>query len=140
MTGRAEWGLIRKPGIGIVGVHSLSARKPFKRQYFMSVMRRSPSAGELSGLGVRLHAGRSWRHRAAIGITTPISVSVSVQVSARTSIATQIPTPAAIPAQRKHRPLHIHLIHRHGKSSFPAASLLNACLSSRSTPRDGNPD
>lgn len=34
MTGRAEWGLIRKPGIGIVGVHSLSARKPFKRANF----------------------------------------------------------------------------------------------------------
>lgn len=34
MTGRAEWGLIRKPGIGIVGVHSLSTRKPFKRANF----------------------------------------------------------------------------------------------------------
>ncbi len=34
MTGRAEWGLIRKPGIGIVGVHSLSVQKPFKRANF----------------------------------------------------------------------------------------------------------
>ena len=34
MTGRAEWGLIRKPGIGIVGVHSFSTRKPFKRANF----------------------------------------------------------------------------------------------------------
>ena len=34
MTGRAEWGLIRKPGIGIVGVHSLSTRRPFKRANF----------------------------------------------------------------------------------------------------------
>lgn len=28
MTGRAEWGLIRRPDGGIVGVHSLSERKP----------------------------------------------------------------------------------------------------------------
>ena len=34
MTGKAEWGLIRKPGFGIVGVHSLSAQKPFKRANF----------------------------------------------------------------------------------------------------------
>ncbi|MEO9061401.1 MAG: type II secretion system protein [Nitrosospira sp.] len=34
MTGKAEWGLIRKPGIGIVGVHSLSVQKPFKRANF----------------------------------------------------------------------------------------------------------
>lgn len=34
MTGKAEWGLIRKPGIGITGVHSLSTRKPFKRANF----------------------------------------------------------------------------------------------------------
>ncbi|KIO50476.1 type II secretion system protein [Nitrosospira sp. NpAV] len=34
MTGRAEWGLIRKPGIGIVGIHSLSTRKPVKRANF----------------------------------------------------------------------------------------------------------
>lgn len=34
MTGKTEWGLIRKPGIGIVGVHSLSTRKPFKRANF----------------------------------------------------------------------------------------------------------
>ena len=34
MTGRAEWGLIRRPGLGIVGVHSLSTQKPFKRANF----------------------------------------------------------------------------------------------------------
>ena len=34
MTGKAEWGLIRKPNIGIVGVHSFSTRKPFKRANF----------------------------------------------------------------------------------------------------------
>ncbi|SFW37790.1 type II secretion system protein [Nitrosovibrio sp. Nv17] len=34
MTGRAEWGLIIKPGIGLVGVHSLSTEKPIKRANF----------------------------------------------------------------------------------------------------------
>ncbi|MBA4143103.1 MAG: type II secretion system protein [Nitrosospira sp.] len=34
MTGAAEWALIRRPGIGIVGVHSLSAQRPFKRANF----------------------------------------------------------------------------------------------------------
>ncbi|MDN5752682.1 MAG: type II secretion system protein [Nitrosospira sp.] len=34
MTGMAEWGMVRKPGVGIVGVHSLSTQKPFKRANF----------------------------------------------------------------------------------------------------------
>ena len=35
MTGKDEWGLIRKPGIGIVGVHSLSVQVPLKRANFI---------------------------------------------------------------------------------------------------------
>lgn len=34
MTGTREWGLVRQPGIGIVGVHSLSAQAPLKRANF----------------------------------------------------------------------------------------------------------
>ncbi|MDQ3185127.1 MAG: type II secretion system protein [Pseudomonadota bacterium] len=34
MRNMAEWGLIRKPGVGIIGVYSLSNRKPFKRANF----------------------------------------------------------------------------------------------------------
>lgn len=34
MTGGSEWGLIREPGAGIVGVHSLSTRAPLKRANF----------------------------------------------------------------------------------------------------------
>lgn len=34
MTGMVEWELVRKPGVGIVGVHSLSTQKPFKRAGF----------------------------------------------------------------------------------------------------------
>ncbi|MDE2366989.1 MAG: type II secretion system protein [Betaproteobacteria bacterium] len=34
MTGTREWGLIRQPGIGIVGVHSLSTQAPLKRANF----------------------------------------------------------------------------------------------------------
>jgi type II secretory pathway pseudopilin PulG len=34
MTGKSGWGLVRKPGLGIVGVHSLSSQKPFKRANF----------------------------------------------------------------------------------------------------------
>jgi hypothetical protein len=34
MTGTREWGLIRQPGVGIVGIHSLSAQAPFKRANF----------------------------------------------------------------------------------------------------------
>lgn len=34
MTGMVEWGLVRKPGVGIVGIHSLSTQKPFKRAGF----------------------------------------------------------------------------------------------------------
>ena len=33
-TGEREWGLIKKPGVGIIGVHSLSSKKPFKRANF----------------------------------------------------------------------------------------------------------
>ena len=33
MTGDSQWGLIRLPDGGIVGVHSLSDRKPFPRQF-----------------------------------------------------------------------------------------------------------
>ena len=35
MTGKDEWGLVRKPGIGIVGVHSLSVQVPLKRANFI---------------------------------------------------------------------------------------------------------
>lgn len=35
MTGKNEWGLIQKPGIGIVGVHSLSVQVPLKRANFI---------------------------------------------------------------------------------------------------------
>lgn len=35
MTGKDEWGLIRRPGIGIVGVHSLSVQAPLKRANFI---------------------------------------------------------------------------------------------------------
>jgi type II secretory pathway pseudopilin PulG len=34
MTGKAEWGLIRAPEGGIMGVHSLSEREPMKRANF----------------------------------------------------------------------------------------------------------
>jgi len=34
MTGVREWGLIMQPGIGITGVHSLSAQAPIKRANF----------------------------------------------------------------------------------------------------------
>lgn len=34
MTGTREWGLIKQPGIGITGVHSLSAQVPLKRANF----------------------------------------------------------------------------------------------------------
>jgi type II secretory pathway pseudopilin PulG len=34
MTGIAEWGLISRPGVGITGVHSLSAQKPLKKANF----------------------------------------------------------------------------------------------------------
>lgn len=34
MRNMAEWGLIRKPGVGITGVYSLSTRKPLKRANF----------------------------------------------------------------------------------------------------------
>ena len=34
MTGSAEWGLVRQPGLGITGVYSLSAQKPIKRTGF----------------------------------------------------------------------------------------------------------
>lgn len=33
MTGEARWGLIRLPDGGIVGVHSLSARRPYSRTF-----------------------------------------------------------------------------------------------------------
>lgn len=33
MTGEARWGLIRLPDGGIVGVHSLSARRPYPRTF-----------------------------------------------------------------------------------------------------------
>jgi type II secretory pathway pseudopilin PulG len=33
MTGEAQWGLIRLPGGGIVGVHSLSTRRPYPRTF-----------------------------------------------------------------------------------------------------------
>ena len=33
MTGEAQWGLIRLPDGGIVGVHSLSARRPYPRTF-----------------------------------------------------------------------------------------------------------
>lgn len=36
MTGNAQWGLIRLPGGGIVGVHSLSDRQPFPRQFVVA--------------------------------------------------------------------------------------------------------
>lgn len=36
MTGDARWGLIRLPDGGIVGVHSLSERKPYPRKYVVS--------------------------------------------------------------------------------------------------------
>lgn len=36
MTGNAQWGLIRLPGGGIVGVHSLSARQPFPRKFVVA--------------------------------------------------------------------------------------------------------
>jgi hypothetical protein len=32
MTGGAQWGLVRRPDGGIVGVHSLSERRPFERR------------------------------------------------------------------------------------------------------------
>ncbi|MDW7597639.1 MAG: type II secretion system protein [Nitrosomonadaceae bacterium] len=35
MTGTAEWGLVRQPGLGITGVYSLSARKPINRANFL---------------------------------------------------------------------------------------------------------
>jgi type II secretory pathway pseudopilin PulG len=34
MTGSGEWGLIRQPGIGIVGVYSLSTQAPLKKTNF----------------------------------------------------------------------------------------------------------
>ena len=33
MTGNSQWGLIRLPDGGIIGVHSLSERRPFPRQF-----------------------------------------------------------------------------------------------------------
>lgn len=36
MTGNANWGLIRLPGGGIVGVHSLSDRQPFPRKFVVA--------------------------------------------------------------------------------------------------------
>jgi type II secretory pathway pseudopilin PulG len=35
-TGKSEWGLVKKPGIGIVGIYSLSPQRPFKRGNFPS--------------------------------------------------------------------------------------------------------
>ena len=34
MTGAAEWGLITRPGVGVIGVHSLSDQKPLKKANF----------------------------------------------------------------------------------------------------------
>lgn len=34
MTGAAEWGLITRPGVGLIGVHSLSTQKPLKKANF----------------------------------------------------------------------------------------------------------
>jgi hypothetical protein len=34
MTGVAEWGLISRPGVGVIGVHSLSTQKPLKKANF----------------------------------------------------------------------------------------------------------
>lgn len=34
MTGIAQWGLIKRPGAGVVGVHSLSTQKPLKQANF----------------------------------------------------------------------------------------------------------
>ena len=34
MTGTAEWGVISRPGVGVIGVHSLSDRKPLKKANF----------------------------------------------------------------------------------------------------------
>ncbi|HET7061882.1 MAG TPA: type II secretion system protein [Nitrosospira sp.] len=34
LTGKFEWGLITQPGVGIMGVHSLSTGKPLKRANF----------------------------------------------------------------------------------------------------------
>jgi type II secretory pathway pseudopilin PulG len=34
MTGNSEWGLVTQQGVGIIGVHSLSTRKPLKRANF----------------------------------------------------------------------------------------------------------
>lgn len=35
MTGKNEWGMIRRPGVGLVGVHSLSVQVPLKRANFI---------------------------------------------------------------------------------------------------------
>jgi type II secretory pathway pseudopilin PulG len=35
MTGKAEWGLVKAPDGGILGVHSLSEEAPFKRAHFL---------------------------------------------------------------------------------------------------------
>jgi type II secretory pathway pseudopilin PulG len=34
MTGVAEWGVISRPGVGVIGVHSLSTQKPLKKANF----------------------------------------------------------------------------------------------------------
>lgn len=50
MTGNAQWGLIRLPGGGIVGVHSLSDRQPFPRKFVVAGFSPPPppATGELS--------------------------------------------------------------------------------------------
>jgi len=49
VTGRAEWGLIAAPGGGIMGVHSLSTKRPLKQAGFVH-----PNAG-FAGAGSYAH-------------------------------------------------------------------------------------
>lgn len=70
MTGRTEWGLIREPDGGIVGVHSLSERKPM--------------AGTLLAASIDAAAAKSyreWRFIAPSAAAPPASAPASAPAS-----------------------------------------------------------
>ena len=71
MTGAAEWGLITRPGVGIIGVHSLSTQKPIKRANFHERYTSFSGADSLSRMEVYISAGRGRRRGFATSAPVP---------------------------------------------------------------------
>lgn len=85
MTGEAKWGLLRLPDGGIVGVHSLSDRRPYPRVTVVAGYAPSAATSYQAWKFVAPSAAESWAALGAAQGTPPVARALPVEAPAAVS-------------------------------------------------------